>query len=242
MSITRGLLDELANFDTPTVINAVEALEVSSYPNYVDGSIRCLTPELPAMVGAALTIKLDASSGGPSQEEDYRTLLDSLEADEMPRVVVVEADGPERLKECVLGDGMAKTMASLGARGLVTNGGARDIDGIAGEGFQVFGFGLVAHHADLIWHDFGRALEIGGMRVEAGDLLHGDKNGCVRVPTECYPYIIEACREVAAFEIEVHLAMRNTQLSVAQKMDTRASQVQAYRERMAELRRKHTRQ
>ncbi len=236
MQATQMLIDQLANFDTPTVINAVEALGlVETYGHYMDGSIRCLTPTLPPLVGQAITIGLDVSSPGPGHEDDYTRLLEALDASALSRVVVVEADGPERLKECVLGDGMAKTMKSLGAVGLVTNGGARDIGGIEREGFTVFGWGLVVHHASLKWHDYARAVNLGGLRVETDDLLHGDINGCVRVPPTCFPFIVQACQETAAFEIDVHLAMRDTSLSVPQKMEARATHVDRFRRRMAEL-------
>ena len=69
MKATQSLLDELANFDTPTVITAVDALGiVGAYEHYMNGDIRCLTPSLPPMVGCVLNVRLDASSPGEGDE------------------------------------------------------------------------------------------------------------------------------------------------------------------------------
>ena len=73
----------------------------------------------------------------------------------------------------------------LGAAGAVLNGYSRDTDGILELGFPTFSYGRYAQdqgpRGKVI--DFRLPVEIGGVRIEPGDLLFGDSEGVIVTPT-----------------------------------------------------------
>jgi regulator of RNase E activity RraA len=78
---------------------------------------------------------------------------------------------------------MATTMKRVGAVGLLTDGGLRDINEIRALGdFHYYGRGLVVAHGRPCIYDVGAVLSIDGMTVRPGDLLHGDENGITVIP------------------------------------------------------------
>src|SRR5437763_768417 len=84
-----------------------------------------------------------------------------------------------------LGEMMATTMEGVGAVGLVTDGGLRDIREITAlGGFHYYGRGLVVAHGRPCIYDVGARVTIDGMEVHPGDLLHGDENGITVIPAE----------------------------------------------------------
>ena len=64
----------------------------------------------------------------------------------------------------------------------VTNGAVRDVPGIEALGFQLFAGGISVSHAYAHIVEFGAPVEIGGLRISSGDLLHGDLHGVHTIP------------------------------------------------------------
>ena len=60
----------------------------------------------------------------------------------------------------------------------------RDLPAVHALGFQLFAGSVAVSHAFVHLIDFGEPVEIGGLRVEPGDLLHGDRHGLLSVPPE----------------------------------------------------------
>ena len=215
----RGLIDQLTDSETALVCNALSALDLSEPHIYaMDGTIECLTSELPPMVGQAITIKIDSCTpGGESQMGPYHEMLDCMEESSLPQVVVVETTSGTPMRECVVGDGMAKNFIASGGVGIVTDGGARDMPGIIDQGFRVFASGRVVQHGQMRWSGLGEPVSIGGVTVRTGDLVHGDQGGCIVVPEENHPYIVEASTLVARFEKQAHIVLRRTDISNREK-------------------------
>lgn len=215
----RGLIDQLADSETALVCNALSALGLSESHTYaMDGTIECLTPELPPMVGQAITIKIDSCTpGSESQMEPYYEMLDRMEESNLPQVVVIETTSGTPMRECVAGDGMAKNFVAAGGVGIVTDGGVRDMPGIIDQGFRVFARARVIQHGQMRWSDLGEPLSIGGVTVRTGDLIHGDQGGCILIPEENHPYIVEASTLVAHFEKQAHIVLRRTDISNQKK-------------------------
>ena len=236
-TITDTLIDLLMDSDTALVCNALTALGLSrEHTYYMDGSIQCQTPELPPLVGEAVTIKLDSSS--PTENADmsqYWELIEALESRSLPQVVVVQTVGGNPARECVMGDGMAKTLKSMGAVGLVTDGGIRDLPGILDQGFSVFGFGPVIQHTPLRWSGIFEPVALGGITVSTGDLIHGDQGGCIVIPEENHPYIAQACRYVLDFEKEAHMLLRRKDVAAREKQKAMGPVVAGLQKNIKEL-------
>lgn len=217
--VDRALIEELSDSETALLCNAMSALELSEPHTYsMDGTIQCLTPELPPLVAQAITIKVDtctpgkAGNPGPFQELQRQAAEISV-----PLVVVAETTSGTPMRECVMGDGMAKGFMATGIQGLVTDGGVRDMPGIAAQGFRVFAVGRVVQHGNLHWSELNAPVSVGGITVNNGDLIHADEGGCIVVPKENHLYIAEACRLVQRFEKEAHTMIRRSDLSIEQK-------------------------
>jgi regulator of RNase E activity RraA len=201
-AVGAGICGRLASFDSATVSNAVETLGVRPRTvGYASMEIRCQFPELPPIAGYAVTCThRSASESGRTTE--IADLLDLVDRAPKPVVVVVQFVGSEPLRHGMAGDIVSTTLQRLGAVGLVTDSGCRDLAGIRrrAPGFQVFARGPVASHGDGILCDAGSAVEIGGLSVRTGSLIHGDANGLVLVPDGLAEETAEAAAGVVATE------------------------------------------
>ena len=70
---------------------------------------------------------------------------------------------------------------ALGCLGTITNGSIRDIPQVA-PGFQMLAGSIAPSHAFVHVVDFGGNVNIHGMAVKSGDLIHADRHGAVVVP------------------------------------------------------------
>src|SRR6478752_4043757 len=173
--LTAEQLDELRAIDSPTIANAIEYFSIRPrVAGYCGSNVRCLTPDAGFMLGYAVTCKGDSTT----EDKDRREHADLYRAiyamQPLPAVVVIGDDGdPGRLDlSCHAGEMMATTMKRVGALGLVTNGGLRDIKEVTSLGeFQYFGRGLVVAHGQPCIYDVGATVNICGMEVHPGDLL-----------------------------------------------------------------------
>jgi regulator of RNase E activity RraA len=86
-----------------------------------------------------------------------------------------------------LGEVHVNVLSAMGCVGAVTNGAARELPGIEATGFQVFAGRLAISRAYVHIVDFGGPVEVGGLRIEPGDLIHGDRHGIVTVPHDLAP-------------------------------------------------------
>ncbi|RAV16661.1 RraA family protein [Paenibacillus contaminans] len=214
----KRLIEQLADSPTALICNAADLLGIEV--PYMDQTVKCLSPGLPPLVGEAVTIKLDSSTpGNKADAESYFRMLDEMSGKDLPQVVIVQTVGAHKKRECAAGDGMAKTMISVGAAGLVTDGGIRDLKDILNQGFKVFGAGQVVHHTPYVWSGLYEPVQIGGITVRTGDIIHGDMDGMIVVPEESWDNIIAACQVTLDFEKKAHLVLRQSGLSVSSKKD-----------------------
>jgi 4-hydroxy-4-methyl-2-oxoglutarate aldolase len=185
-NLTPDQIDALRRIDSPTIANAIETFNLRPrVAGYVGMDIKCIFPDLPPMVGYAITCTVDSTTEGRvgiGFNELYRILQDAPK----PAVIVMKDVGNDILHSCHAGEVMSTTMKRLGAVGILTDGGLRDVKEVKNlGGFHYFCSGLVVSHGNPICVSVGDEVEISGMKVKTGDLLHGDVNGVVHIPDEC---------------------------------------------------------
>lgn len=199
----REQLEELRSVDSPTVANAIEAFKVrDDTQGFLGMEIRCLTPEFGVMVGYAVTATADSTTPRrPRRLEGEMRLLDAIAAATKPAVLVIQDVGPKRTHSCFLGDVIATWSRRLGAVGVLTDGGIRDLAGILPLGFHAFAAGSVVSHGTFNIVDIGIPVEISGVRIQPGDLIHGDANGVTTIPLEVADKVYSECQKVREREI-----------------------------------------
>ena len=218
-SITRDLLQRLGEFDTALLANTIGAIDSTPLHEwYMGGSIQSVTPGLGPTVGIAYTCELDSSSpGGEPNTEDYWRTLDEMDSDGRPAVWVVKTIGSRPDHECVLGDGMAKSLYAVGCLGVVTNGGVRDIPGLLTVPFAAYSRGRTIHHGALRFRAIHEPVEVGGITVQSGDLIHADAGGVIRIPLSCAEQLPTHAVRMLSFEREVHTMLRRRNMRPAEK-------------------------
>lgn len=203
--ITEEDLELLRQFDTPTICNVIELFDIRPRNvGYMDARIRACFPELPPMVGFAVTATF-RSAAPPRQGYAYSGLEEQLEAIQKlsgPAVVVIQ-DLDDPPAAAVFGEVMCTTYKAFGAVGIVTSGAGRDLPQVRALGFPAFTSGTICSHGYCHFPQSNVPVRVGGVTIYPGDLLHGDANGVTTIPLEIAPAVARACREFMEAEAVV---------------------------------------
>jgi regulator of RNase E activity RraA len=200
-------LDALAAFDTPTICNALERLAPKTQGRgYTTQPFVCGFPHMKPVVGYARTAAirsaqphaLSASALLALQDDYYR----SIDAGPKPSVVVIQDLDATPGYGAFWGEVQSAIHVGLGARGLITNGSVRDLDQWA-PGFQFLAGQISASHAYAKPVSVGGEVDVFGLHVRPGDLIHADRHGAVIVPPGLVRALPDAAREVAAREAKI---------------------------------------
>lgn len=111
----------------------------------------------------------------------------------------------------LVGELMCTRMKILGAAGAVVNGFHRDTRGILALEFPCFSYGRYAQDQAPRGRvlDYRVPLEIGGVRVEPGDIVFGDLDGVLAIPRKAEAEVLECARAKAMGEKTVAQAIRS---------------------------------
>jgi len=183
------------------------------------GSIQSVTPTLGPTVGVAVTCEIDCSTpGNQADMEPFLQQLEQMHAMEEPVVWIVKAIGSRPDHECIMGDGMAKMLYTAGSVGTVTNGGVRDVDGLLSVPYAVYSKGTVIHHTAIRFGKMNQPVEIGGITVSPGEVIHANKEGVIKIPAGCLDILTEKAIAMRAMEHESHIGNRRSDLEPREAM------------------------
>src|SRR5215204_4951279 len=201
MPISREDLGFLKGVDSPTIANAIEPFKIRDRTEgFIGGEVRALFPEMPPMVGVALTVTMTNSPGAIAERETYWRMYEALSQMPAPSVLVVQdvSGAPSR---CALAGEVMATMAMrVGSVGVVTDGGLRDVHEVRRLGFGYFARYVVVSHGNFGVVSVGEPVTLDGQEIRTGDILHGDANGVVIVPRQVLEGLPEAVEEVRTRE------------------------------------------
>jgi 4-hydroxy-4-methyl-2-oxoglutarate aldolase len=215
--LTPDQLEALRRLGTCTVSNAIETFDVRlRNAGFVDATIRCLFEDFPPVVGYAATARVRTSvppMQGPNylDRTDWWTAILKIPA---PRVVVVEDVEKRPGLGSFVGEVHANILSSLGCVAVVTNGAVRDLPQVRSTGFQFFAGNVAVSHAYAHVFQFGTPVEIGGLKIEPGDLLHGDRHGILKVPIEIASRVPAVARGIQEQEQRVIAVCRSADFSL----------------------------
>jgi regulator of RNase E activity RraA len=183
--LPRERLDALRALDAPTVANAIESFDLRlRNEGFTNGSIQCLFPKLPPLVGYAATVTIRGASPpvgahGYIDRTDWWDYVLSVPA---PRILAVQDISSTPGIGALLGEVHANILRAMDCSGAVTNGSARDVPALERLGFQCFTAALSVSHSYVHLVDIGVPVEIAGLKIRSGDLLHGDLHGVQSIP------------------------------------------------------------
>lgn len=144
------------------------------------------------LVGYAVTCVMSTSesqSFGHREGFDYWTYVQHVAG---PKVAVILDADPRPGFGAMLGRVGAGIHHALGCRGVLTNGGVRDLDAVEALGLQVFCGTPTAGHGSPHIVAFNTPVVLGGAAIRPGDVVCADEHGAIVVPPEALPNLEEA--------------------------------------------------
>ena len=208
-----ALLEQLKQYDTPSVTNVV-----ATYPKselclglcnpwksqwYTDQSLRCMYPELGRTVGYAVTVTYSE----PDPNFDRLGFVDicrAIQDSPKPVVLVIKQNLPEEIKRKngLCGGNMMTAFKALGVVGVISDGPSRDIDEVRPLGVQYMLTGVCPGHGEFSVQEVNAPVEVCGMQVAPGEIVHMDENGAVRFPAQKLEAVAQLCEKLSAYEQE----------------------------------------
>ncbi len=202
--ISDDLLALLRSLDTPTVCNAIEVAQGRrGFNRFTRKTMEHSRPGAPAIVGFARTATISGLAPPTEPAEVIRArrmaYFRSMAAGPFPAIAAIEdVDYPH----CIAGwwgEVHVAVHKGLGLAGAVTNGVMRDLD-VMDDGFPVLAGSIGPSHGFVHVIGIGGPVNILGMRVAQGALVHGDRHGALVIPIEVLPRLKAAIETVISSE------------------------------------------
>ena len=218
-----SVLEALKSFDTPTICNGLEEAMGGRKPlNCTTRPLFCVHTDLPPIVGYARTAtirtRVPADVSAPDVLKRRMAYYDHIATGPLPTVTVIQDLDQPAAQGAWWGEVHTAVHKALGSLGCVTNGSVRDIDVVA-PGFQLIAGGTSPSHGHAHVVDVACRVEIHGMFVSPGDLIHADRHGAVVIPEEDLPKLIDAIERVAQRERLLLDAVRQPGFGVSQILE-----------------------
>ena len=213
-------LEALRRHDTPTICNAIEVAQGKrGFSHFTRKTMLCSAPSAGPVVGFARTAKIagifPASATVERVRQTRMEYFRHMAAGPRPTIAVVEdSDGPD----CIAawwGEVQAAVHKGLGMSGAMTNGVMRDLDDMDRE-FPVLAGAVGPSHAHCHVTQIGGRVEIMGLTVEDGDLIHADQHGAIVIPPDLVAQLPGAIEHLQATEQIVLQAARAPNFDIEQ--------------------------
>ena len=198
------LLKTLSSVDTPTVCNAIEAAEGKrGFNNFTKGTMLSSAPDAQAVVGYALTAKIAAKAPPEDPPEVIKqrrmAYYKYIANAHKPAVVVIEDCDYPNCAGAFWGEINTTVHKGLGVSGAVTNGVMRDLGDVPKD-FPVIAGSIGPSHAFVHVKEIGTPVEVMGLSVTEGDLIHADRHGALVIPSAVLPSLVAAITKLIETE------------------------------------------
>ena len=219
MNTTFVMIDQiqaLAAVDTPTIANAMESLQITDR-RFTGPQIRPMTGASGPVVGIGVTATMKEQWGGKfAHLEPWLKFVDEIETCPLPVIAVFHDESEQAGRDAMIGEGMSRAMRAAGAAGVLCDGCIRDLAALREMSWAVWAGGSSADRGRIRFHRYQVPVEIAGMVVHPGDIIHADENGAVIVPADRVQDILEAAAKVAANEAKMFAMFSDPGFRVAQ--------------------------
>jgi regulator of RNase E activity RraA len=232
--LTVAQIEEIRNFDVPTISNALERFNLrSKVEGYMTPSIKQVIFYERTMIGYACTAKIStAKPATPEQQELWMKYYTKVQSTPRPSIAVLEDVDPTPVGS-FWGEVNATTHKALGCVGTITNGGVRDLKEVEALGFGFYASCVLVGHGYTHIEDIDCPVTIGGVTVNPGDLLAADRHGVVLIPNQVAGELADACRKIAAAELPV---LEGCRRALLEGKEVNLDELKQWRAEMARLR------
>lgn len=166
--------------------------------------VRALNASCPRMVGQAFTMRYIPSRPDLDTIQSFSRpdALQRLALEACPPVHVLVIDARGDASTACAGDAFSNRLKMKGCSGIVTDGGLRDVQGIAALNFPAFLRAPAAPPTFIGHHpvDYNVPIGCGGVAVYPGDVVVGDADGVVIVPFEFAETVATEAYEIVAYD------------------------------------------
>lgn len=226
--LTPELVAALTAVDTPTICNALEIATGSrTNKGFTKGFFHAAHPEMKPILGFARTATLRTAVPytDPAQVLKARRLAwyEHIEGKGVPTISVVQDIDDEPGLGAFWGEVHSNVLKGLGVQGVLTNGAMRDF-GMLAEGFQILAATVSPSHGYAQIISIGEPVQVQGLDINDGDLLHADRHGAVVIPPEALDALPHAIDVIVRKERPLIEAAKLPGFSVA---DLRAAMAEA---------------
>ena len=114
---------------------------------------------------------------------------------------------------CLWGEVNSNIHKGFGCQGVITDGGVRDVPDIA-PGFHMLAASVLPSHAFVHVVDYARPVDVAGMRVTDGDIIHADQHGAVVIPADLIGQIKAAAEQLARREAVIISAAQQPDFNI----------------------------
>lgn len=207
----------LKTVDTPTVCNAIEVAQgTRGFDVFTRGTMLASHPEAPALVGYARTARIRAAAPANDAQDVIKArrmaYYQHMATGPRPAVAVVQdLDLPNAIG-AFWGEINTNVHKSFGLAGTLTDGVMRDLGDLP-DGFPVVAGSIGPSHGFAHVVDFAEPVEIFGMPVADGDLIHADRHGGLVIPGDVVPRLGDAIATLMRSERIILDAVRGKRLS-----------------------------
>ena len=196
-SAAGDLVAAFAEFDTPTVSDALDRLGIPGQPV----GIRPIDPSF-SVCGTAFTVRYV-----PVDEARTGSVGDFL--DDVPPGSVIVIDNGGRLDATVWGDLMTIVAHRNGVNGTVVDGVSRDSHRAIELDYPIFARSTFMRTGKdrVTVGGINESIGVAGHRVSPGDIVLGDRDGIVVVPSTRSSEVLAATRAIADAESGIRAAL-----------------------------------
>ncbi|MBO9629489.1 MAG: RraA family protein [Shinella sp.] len=179
---------------------------------FLPPQIRALRDDMVAIGRAMPVLEADffavsePSGHSPLSSTPFGLMFHALDSLKPNEIYVCSGASP---RYAVWGELMSTRALKLKAAGAICDGYCRDTSGILALDFPTFCYGSYAQdqgpRGKVV--DYAIPIEIGGIRIQPGDILFGDRDGVLVIPREAEREAIRLALEKAETENKVRLAI-----------------------------------
>lgn len=172
---------------------------------YTDCTIKCQNTKIGPRVGHVVTMRV----GLPIEGFKGPTRFDLLRLiDEAPKPVtlVIQVDEPKEMRysDSNFGGQFGKICNILGVKNVICDGAIRDLDELISLDMQIMIPGTIASTAPSMIYELNGKVQVAGMEVRPGDIIHMDADGAVKFPREMLETVLQAAIEEKKAEDETN--------------------------------------